>query len=69
MPVAQITAMPNATNKEGQSPTRNRDNPDLPCGLEIIETPELLFTPNRRNRQNLTLHSEKFISERSALAP
>src|SRR5262249_21784006 len=53
VPVAQITAMPNATNKERQSSTRN-DNRDLPCGLEIIETPEGPFTQNRRNLSKLT---------------
>ena len=51
-PIAPTTAMP-AMNNKTQSKARNRADPDVPFGLEIMDAPERSCTPNRTNLSTL----------------
>ena len=52
-PIASVTAMPDAMNKKTQTSLRNREEPDVPCRFEIIDTPETSCSLNRRNLSKL----------------
>jgi hypothetical protein len=52
MPVAKITATPAAMNKKTQSMPRNRNDPDVPFGLEIMDAPEPLLYPKPQKSVN-----------------
>ena len=52
MPVANMTAMPVAMNKKKQSRVRNRNDPDVPFGLEIIKAPDVLLYPKPQESVN-----------------
>jgi hypothetical protein len=56
-PIAPTAAMPDAMNKKKQSSARNRDDPDVPFGLEIMDAPEpLLYTKPHKSVNTWRFH-------------
>jgi hypothetical protein len=59
-------------NKKTQSRARNRDDPDVPFGLGIMDGQKRSCTPNRRNLSTLGAFmslSDQFGSARPAVVP
>ena len=64
--------MPAAMNKKTQSRARDRDDPGVPFGFEIMGAPEPLLYPNRRNLSTLRAFMSltgPFASPRPSVAP